>query len=102
MKPGAIQTMTTWAEDRAPVGTDPSADPGVGAEDRAGHDHPGSALLPNNTFNFNTNAKNPTRNLSATRTCSTSQLANANGPKFQFTVNQDSSRNHQPRECDVS
>jgi hypothetical protein len=95
MKPSAIQTMTTWAEDRAPVGTDPSADSGVGTEDRAGHDYPSSVLLQNNTFSFNTNAKNPTRNLSATRTCSTSQLANANGPKFQFTVNQDRVGQHE-------
>ena len=27
--------MTTWAEDRAPVGTDPSADPGAKTEGRA-------------------------------------------------------------------
>ena len=57
MKPDAIQTMPAWAEDRAPVGTDPSADPGVAAEGRAGHHHPGSALLLHNTFSFNTNAK---------------------------------------------
>jgi len=89
MKPGAIQTTTTWAEDRALLGSTPSADPGVGVEGRAGHHPPGSVILPNNTFNFNTNAKNPTRNRSTTTNRSSSQLANANGPKFQFTVNQD-------------
>jgi hypothetical protein len=90
MKAGAVQTQLTWAEDRAPVGTDPSANPGVGAEDRAGRCDPGSVPL-QNPFSFNTNAKNPTRNLSTTRTCSNSQTANANGLKFHFTVNQDTS-----------
>jgi hypothetical protein len=89
MNASRLQPMMAWAEDRALLGSTPSADPGVGAEDRAGHNHLGSVLLQNNTFSFNTNAKNPTRNRSATRTRSFSQITNAIGPKFQFTVNQD-------------
>lgn len=34
---------TTWAEDRAQVGTDPSADPGVASKARVAHGRP---LLP--------------------------------------------------------
>ncbi len=89
MHAGALQPTLAWAEDRALLGSTPSADPGVGAEARAGNHNPGSVLFQNNTFSFNTKAKNPTRNRSATRNWSYSQLANASRPKFQFTVNQD-------------
>ena len=40
-------------EDRAPVGTDPSADPGVVSEDRA------VVTLPPTSLAYNTNAENP-------------------------------------------
>ena len=43
----------TWAEDRAPVGTDPSADPGVVSEAWA------AALLSPTSLAYNTKAKNP-------------------------------------------
>jgi hypothetical protein len=45
--------VTTWAEDRAPVGTDLSADPGVVSEARA------AAMLPPASRAYNTKAKNP-------------------------------------------
>jgi len=48
-----LPSTMTWAEDRAPVGTDPSADPGVVSEDRA------VALLPPTSLAYNTNAQNP-------------------------------------------
>jgi hypothetical protein len=48
-----LSLTTTWAEDRAPVGTDPSADPGVVSEDRA------VATLPPTSLAYNTNAENP-------------------------------------------
>jgi hypothetical protein len=44
----------TWAEDRAPVGTDPSADPGVVSEDRA------AATATAHLLAYNINAINPT------------------------------------------
>ena len=53
MKLAALQRMTTWAEDRAPVGTDPSADPGVVSEARP------AATLPPTLLAYNTNAQNP-------------------------------------------
>jgi len=48
-----LSSTTTWAEDRAPVGTDPSAAPGVVSEDRA------VATLPPTSLAYNTNAENP-------------------------------------------
>ena len=50
IKPNQIYT---WAEDRAPVGTDPSADPGVVSEERA------VAMLPPTSLAYNTHAENP-------------------------------------------
>jgi hypothetical protein len=44
-----------WAEDRAPVGTDPSADPGVVSEVRVAATPPPTSLAPN------TKAINPNR-----------------------------------------
>ncbi len=83
-----LQEMSNWAEDRAPLGSTPSADPAVGAEDRAVRQHTGPVLLQDNTFK--TKVKPPTRELSATTNHPTSQLASAIVEKFQFTVNQDS------------
>lgn len=90
MTQGRLQQPSTWAEDRALLGSTPSADPGVEAEGRAGSQHPGSGLLQNTTFSINIKAENPTSNRSATRNWSSSQLANISRPKFQFTLNQDS------------
>jgi len=45
MPAGALQTQLTWAEDRAPVRTDPSADPGAETEGRA-VTHSSAAHLP--------------------------------------------------------
>jgi len=47
----ATKTTTTWAEDRAPVGTDPSADPGANTD-------PGGTMPPSSD-RFGTNAINP-------------------------------------------
>jgi putative transposase len=49
---GAPTTTSTWAEDRAPVGTDPSADPGAKTE-------PGGTMPPPLPFGIGTNALNP-------------------------------------------
>ena len=66
----------TWAEDRAPVGTDPSADPGAVSEGRAARCRPPSP------FAYSTNAINP----------SSEQQPNSANPSahgFHFTLNQD-------------
>ncbi|MGH8429876.1 MAG: IS3 family transposase [Solimonas sp.] len=48
----APTTTSTWAEDRAPVGTDPSADPGAKTER-------GGTMPPRPAFGIGTNALNP-------------------------------------------
>ena len=48
----APTTTSTWAEDRAPVGTDPSADPGAKTER-------GGTMPPLPAFGIGTNALNP-------------------------------------------
>src|SRR3990172_12201635 len=66
----------TWAEDRAPVGTDPSADPGAVSERRA------AGCRPPSPFAYSTNAINPIRNYYL-------PPANPRLPGFHFTLNQD-------------
>src|SRR3990172_11116191 len=66
----------TWAEDRAPVGTDPSADPGAVSEGRA------AGCRPPSPFAYSTNAINPIRNYYL-------PPANPRLPGFHFTLNQD-------------
>jgi len=68
----------TWAEDRAPVGTDPSADPGAVSERRA------AGCRPPSPFAYSTNAINPIRNYYL-------PPANPRLPGFHFTLNQDTS-----------
>jgi hypothetical protein len=63
--------MTTWAEDRAPVGTDPSADLGVVSEARV------VALLPPTSLAYNTKAKNPS---------TTNQLQHPDDPNSPIDV----------------
>jgi hypothetical protein len=74
----------SWAEDRAPVGTDPSADPGVVSEDRA------AATLPPTSLAYNTHAINPTvtqpDNSAVTNHPYPANSANA---VLRFTLNQD-------------
>lgn len=95
MHGGALQPTLAWAEDRALLGSGhrpkggPSAGPGVKTGDGATHRRP----TPFPHFSgIGMNAKKPTRNRSATRSWPYSRLANANRPKFQFTVNQDTGR----------
>jgi len=52
--PERARMKMTWAEDRAPVGTDPSAAPGVVSEDRA------AATATAHLLAYNINAINPT------------------------------------------
>src|SRR3990172_7400985 len=73
----------TWAEDRAPVGTDPSADPGAVSERRA------AGCRPPSPFAYSTNAINPIRNYYL-------PPANPRLPGFHFTLNQDRCRPPSP------
>ncbi len=82
----------TWAEDRAPVGTDPSADPGVVSEDRAAstalptslayntkRQIPGSGAEPQPALEQHTTTFKPTQ----------IQPANSAKPRLRFPVDQD-------------
>jgi len=74
----------TWAEDRAPVGTDPSADPGVVSEDRA------AATLPPTSLAFNINAENPTvTQPDNPKTTNPLHPANSAHSKLRLPLNQD-------------
>jgi len=76
----------TWTEDRATQECDPSADPGAKTEGRAASTH-GAARLP---FGIGTKALN-SRGTMPRRSGqeAPSLIANANQPRFQFTLNQD-------------
>lgn len=84
MRTGALQPMSTWAEDRALLGSNPSAVPGVGVN--AGPDH--SVRLGSSATPFTPTPRRKTQATSGDLT-STLQIANANREKFQFTLNQD-------------
>ena len=86
MAGGALQPTLAWAEDRALLGSNPSADPGAKTGDGATLRRP--TPFPHYS-GIGTHAENPTRNPAATRHWSDSQFANAKGFEFQFTVNQD-------------
>lgn len=77
------QSETAWAEDRALLGSNPSADPGV--EVKPGPDPIPARRLPF-PLHFNTNAKNPSSQRPPTLIPS---HANAERWGFQLTGNQD-------------
>jgi len=82
-----LQRKTAWAEDRATVRTDPSADPGAKTEERAVGTKRVAARLPLRDWR---ESDKPSRHDAVTlRQDAPFQLANAERSKFQFTVNQD-------------
>lgn len=93
------QSTLTWAEDRAPVRTDPSAHPvaktGAGARNGGGAGSNHSVPLPSccrarALRDWHQRAKPSRHEVAKSSTGRPSQLANANQPKFQFPLNQDS------------
>jgi hypothetical protein len=83
----AAQSDSTRAEDRATLRSDPSADPGVGVEGRAGL---GSGPVSLTHLQLQHQSDKPARHEAGTRlTRRPSPLANANCPKFHFPLNQD-------------
>ena len=85
MVPTAAQSKATWTQDRAPVRTDPSGVPGAETEGRAASLPP--AFIP---LRDQHQREKPSRHEAATSsTGCASQLANANLPKVQFPLNQD-------------
>jgi hypothetical protein len=93
MNAAALQRTTTWAEDRALLGSGhrpkggPSADPGAKTGDGATQHRP-TPFFPL-ISGIGTKAQNPTRSTLAHSCRRSFQLANAEGRKFQFAVNQD-------------
>ncbi len=85
---GALQSRTTWAEDRAMLRSNPSADPGAKIEGRAVFFPKEAAHLPLRTWH---QSDKPTRPEAVTHQQEAPlPLANAKRLRFQFTVNQDS------------
>ena len=75
----------TWAEDRATVGTDPSADPGAKTGDGANLLRPTPFAFPLRDWHH---AKNPTKQRSGHVATHQSELTNNDGTKLHFTLNQ--------------
>lgn len=84
-----VEQPTAWAEDKATVGTDLSADPGAKTEERAASS---VARLSQTPFGIGTHAINPSR-----RSCESLPIqtpgdglpvANNRPPKLHFTLNQ--------------
>jgi len=88
MPAGALQTQLTWAEDRAPVRTDPSADPGAKTEGRA-VTHTSAAPPSSPLRDWHQSAKPSRHDAAKSQARRLTQLANNQRSTFHFPVNQD-------------
>jgi hypothetical protein len=87
MSRAELQPMTAWAEDRAMLRSNPSADPGAKIEGRAAFVKHDAAHLPLRDWH---ESENPSRPEAAIhRQDAALSLANTKRSQFQFTVNQD-------------
>ena len=80
----SLQPMMAWAEDRATVRTDPSADPGAKIGGGAAARRPAPSLR-----DWHQSDKPSQQDAAISPTGCRSQLANLETTEFQFTVNQD-------------
>ena len=85
MLAGALQPTTTWAEDRALLRSNPSADPGAKTEVRAVSST--GAARPSTLRDWHQSDKPPRHEAAIRPAGCPSPLANANRLVFQFTVN---------------
>ena len=84
-----LQSTMTWAEDRALLRSNPSADPGAKTEGRAVRSAAAVAARPSTLRDWHQSAK-PSRQDAATSLAGCpSQFANAERQAFQFPLNQD-------------
>jgi hypothetical protein len=87
MNAALVQQPMAWAEDRATVGTDPSADPGAKTEGRAAE-----TVARLSAFGIGTNAINPSRRSRENNTQRPGdvlpELHNPERQKIHFTLNQ--------------
>jgi len=87
MRHATLRSNVTWAEDRAPVRTDPSADPGAKTEVRAASFTGVARSSPLRDWR---QRDKPSRHEAAKFLVGCpSSLANAQRAQFQFTANQD-------------
>lgn len=88
MNGGIVEQPMAWAEDKATVGTDLSADPGAKTEERAARS---VARLSPTPFGIGTHALNPSRRSRESWTIQTPgdrlPVANTQQPKLHFTLN---------------
>jgi hypothetical protein len=90
MRATALQPMMAWAEDRALLRSNPSADPGAKTEGPAACPLAGCRPSLNHPLRDWHQSDKPSRQDAATRVAGCPhQLANANQQEFQFTVNRD-------------
>ena len=89
MRRRAAEWLLTWAEDRATQRCDPSADPGAETGDGAWHSLRPLSPLARCLQDQHQSAKPSRHEAAKSSTRRPSQLANANRPKFQFPLNQD-------------
>jgi len=90
MRSDALQTKLTWAEDRALLRSNPSADPGAKTEGPAACPQAGCRPSLNHPLRDWHQSDKPSRHDAATRVARCPHpFANANRQEFQFTVNQD-------------
>ena len=96
MPDAAAKLQATWAEDRAPVRTDPSADLGAKTEERAAVQQ--AAARPSHLRDWRQCAKPSRHDAANVPTRRPSKVANDNRPEFHFPLNQHSST----RSCKVA
>ncbi len=90
MRATTTQSKVAWAEDRAPQRCDPSAAPGAKTGAGATSCDVAPLLLP--LRDWHQSEKSSRHEAAKSSTGRASQLANANPSKFQFPLNQDSSK----------
>ena len=86
MPDAAAKLQATWAEDRAPVRTDPSADLGAKTEERAAVQQ--AAARPSHLRDWRQCAKPSRHDAANVPTRRPSKVANDNRPEFHFPLNQ--------------
>jgi len=91
MRHAELQPMTTWAEDRALLRSNPSADPGAKTEGRAVRFATGRPASSPALWDWHDIDKPSRQDATILRQYAALSLANPKRSEFQFTLNQDSS-----------
>ena len=94
MRHAELQPMTTWAEDRALLRSNPSADPGAKIGDGAAAGRSAPFISPLRDWHQREKPSRPEATIH--QQDAALSLANAKRSEFQFTLNQDT-RGFEPR-----